>query len=182
MSRIGKQPIPIPNGVTITVRDQDVTVKGPKGTLSQSFSPSLSVEVQDGKIVVTRSSDEKQVKALHGLTRQLVNNMVTGVTQGFQKSLELVGVGYRAQEAGKKLSVTVGFSHPVEVDPLEGVTFSVEANTKVNVMGNDKQKVGETAARIRAIRPPNVYTGKGIRYAGEQVRRKAGKSATRSSR
>jgi large subunit ribosomal protein L6 len=182
MSRIGKQPIPIPEGVTVTVQEHTVTVKGPKGTLSQDVNEDLSVAVQDGKVVVTRPTDEKRHKALHGLTRTLVANMVTGVTAGFQKNLELVGVGYRAQGAGKNLNLTVGFSHSVEVEPLEGVSFAVEANTRVSVMGTDKQKVGETAARIRAIRPPNVYTGKGIRYAGETVRRKAGKSASRSTR
>ncbi|MBI4198161.1 MAG: 50S ribosomal protein L6 [Chloroflexi bacterium] len=182
MSRIGKQPIPLPQGVTVTVQEHIVTVKGPKGTLSQDVSEDLSVAVQDGVVIVTRPSDEKRHKALHGLTRTLVANMVTGVTAGFQKNLELVGVGYRAQGAGKNLSLTVGFSHSVVVEPLEGVSFAVEANTRVSVMGTDKQKVGETAARIRAIRPPNVYTGKGIRYAGELVRRKAGKSASRSTR
>ncbi|MBI2171231.1 MAG: 50S ribosomal protein L6 [Chloroflexi bacterium] len=182
MSRIGKQPIPLPQGVTVTVQEHIVTVKGPKGTLSQEVSEDLSVAVQDGVVIVTRPSDEKRHKALHGLTRTLVANMVTGVTAGFQKNLELVGVGYRAQGAGKNLSLTVGFSHSVVVEPLEGVSFAVEANTRVSVMGTDKQKVGETAARIRAIRPPNVYTGKGIRYAGELVRRKAGKSASRSTR
>ncbi len=182
MSRIGKQPIPIPRGVTVTVQDQVVTVTGPKGTLTQSFSDALSIQVLDGKVVVSRSSDERQVKALHGLIRTLISNMVTGVTQGFQKGLELVGVGYRAQETGKKLSLAVGFTHPVEIEPLEGVSFAVEANTRISVMGTDKQKVGQTAALIRAVRPPNVYTGKGIRYAGEQVRKKAGKSASRSAR
>ncbi len=182
MSRIGKQPIPIPSGVSVTVADNIVTVKGPKGTLTQDFRDSVSVAVQDGKVLVSRSSDEKQVKALHGLTRTLVSNMVTGVTQGYTKNLELQGVGYRAQQAGKNLSLVVGFTHPVEIVPLEGVSFAVEANVRVSVMGSDKQKVGQTAALVRAVRPPSVYTGKGIRYAGEVVRRKAGKSASRSAR
>ncbi|MBI4310415.1 MAG: 50S ribosomal protein L6 [Chloroflexi bacterium] len=182
MSRIGKQPVPIPPGVTVNVQGQTVTVKGPKGTLTQSFNEDMSIAVEGGRIVVSRPSDEKRHKALHGLTRTLVSNMVTGVTQGFTKNLELIGVGYRAQEAGKKLSVSVGYSHPIEVDALEGISFAVEANTRISVIGTDKQKVGQTAARIRAIRPPNVYTGKGIKYAGETVRRKAGKSASRSSR
>ncbi|MBI4202874.1 MAG: 50S ribosomal protein L6 [Chloroflexi bacterium] len=181
MSRIGRKPIPIPNGVTVTVDEQTVTVRGPRGDLTQSFSPAMAITVQDGVLTVSRPSDAKEHRALHGLTRSLLANMVTGVTEGFTRTLELVGVGYRAQQAGQKISMTVGYSHPVEVEPLPGVALAVDANIRINVTGIDKQKVGETAARIRAIRPPNVYTGKGIKYQGEQVRRKAGKSAGRGA-
>ncbi|MBI4338930.1 MAG: 50S ribosomal protein L6 [Chloroflexi bacterium] len=180
MSRIGKLPIPIPGNVTVAVQEHTVTVKGPRGTLALAFNEALTVEVLEGKVTVTRASDQKEHRALHGLTRSLIANMVTGVTEGFQKSLEMVGVGYRAQEAGGKLNLTVGYSHPVEIEPLEGVSLAVEANTRITVAGPDKQRVGETAARIRRVRPPNVYTGKGIRYQGEQVRRKAGKAAGRT--
>jgi large subunit ribosomal protein L6 len=180
MSRIGRQPIQIPTGVTVTVEPGRVDVAGPRGTLSQAVSPDLSVDVADGRVVVSRPTDQKEHRSLHGLTRSLVANMVTGVDEGFQKTLELVGVGYRAQESADGIVLQVGFSHPVPIHPLEGVTLSLEGNNRIHVQGIDKQRVGEVAARIRKVRPPNVYTGKGVRYLNEQVRRKPGKSAGRS--
>ncbi len=180
MSRIGRQPIPIPQGVTVTVEPELVTVQGPQGTLSQAVSGKISIEVADGRVIVSRQSDEREHRALHGLTRTLVANMVTGVTEGFQKTLDIVGVGYRAQESEKGVVLQVGFSHTVEIQPLEGVALAMEGNNRIHVRGIDKQRVGEVAARIRAVRPPNVYTGKGIRYLDELVRRKPGKSAGRA--
>ncbi|MQG20883.1 MAG: 50S ribosomal protein L6 [SAR202 cluster bacterium] len=176
MSRIGKMPIQIPQGVTVTISEKTITVKGPKGELTKTFSPKISFEENDGSITVTRASDDREDRSLHGLTRALVNNMVIGVTEGFTKSLELQGVGYRVQEERSGITLQVGFSHPVPVVPHDGITFRVEDNDQIHVDGIDKQVVGEVAARLRAIRPPNVYTGKGIRYLGEQVRRKAGKA------
>ena len=180
MSRIGRTPIPIPNGVTVVVEPGLVTVQGPRGVLYQSVNQGISVEVADDHITVSRESDVREHRALHGLTRTLVANMVTGVTEEFQKTLELVGVGYRAQESGDGIVLQVGYSHPVEFQPLEGIALAVEGNNRIHVRGIDKQCVGEMAARIRASRPPNVYTGKGVRYLGEHVRLKPGKGAGRS--
>lgn len=180
MSRIGRQPIAIPSGVKVSAGPEKVIVVGPKGTLSYSLNSGIAVKVVASQVLVTRESDSRDHRALHGLARSLVANMVTGVTQGFQKSLEIVGVGYRAQESGKGVTVQVGFSHPVEIQALEGTTLSVEGNNRIHVRGCDKQLVGEMAARIRAIRPPDAYKGKGIRYVDERVRLKPGKSATRS--
>ena len=178
MSRIGKEPVPIPSGVDVTLADGIVTVKGPRGELSESVPDGITVDIRDDEVVVTRASDEREHRSLHGLTRSLVANMVTGVTQGYTKSLEIVGVGYRAQARGSDgLIIQAGYSHPVEVTAPEGITFEVPTPTRITVSGADKQAVGQVAANIRAIRKPEPYKGKGIRYAGEQVRRKAGKAA-----
>ena len=177
MSRIGIKPIPVPGGVTIEIGSgNDVSVKGPKGQLSQKLSPRVDIAQEDGQLRVTRPTEQREVKALHGLTRSLLNNMVVGVTDGFTKVLEIQGVGYRAQMQGKNLVLSVGFSHPVNMVPPEGITYAVEGNNRVTVSGINKQVVGEEAARIRGVRPPEPYKGKGIRYAGEFVRRKAGKA------
>ncbi|MDQ3614584.1 MAG: 50S ribosomal protein L6 [Chloroflexota bacterium] len=177
MSRIGNQPITVPSGVEITIgKNNDVTVKGPKGELSSSLSPRMTIAQEDGTLTVLRPNDARENKAMHGLTRSLLNNMVVGVTDGYTKRLEIHGVGYRAQLDGKNLVLNVGFSHQVRITPPEGITFSVEANTRVAISGIDKQMVGEEAAKIRIVRPPEPYKGKGIRYAGEYVRRKAGKA------
>jgi large subunit ribosomal protein L6 len=178
MSRIGKEPVPIPSGVDVTLADGTVTVKGPRGELSEPVPEGVTVEISDDQIVVTRASDEREHRSLHGLTRSLIANMVTGVTQGYSKSLEIVGVGYRAQARGSDgLVIQAGYSHPVEVTAPEGITFEVPSPTRITVSGANKQAVGQVAANIRAIRKPEPYKGKGIRYAGEQVRRKAGKAA-----
>ena len=176
MSRIGKKPIEIPNGVTVTINGNTVTVKGPKGELTRSFSPILDIKLEDNVLTVSRSSDDKEERALHGTTRSLLANMVEGVSKGFEKNLELVGVGYRAQKQGKKLVLNVGYSHPVEIEPEENIEIEVPANTKIVVKGIDKERVGAVAANIRAVRPPEPYKGKGIRYEGEYVRRKEGKT------
>ncbi|HEV2128617.1 MAG TPA: 50S ribosomal protein L6 [Thermomicrobiales bacterium] len=177
MSRIGIKPITVPSGVTVTIGDNNnVTVEGPKGELSSSFSPRMKISQEDGALTVSRPNDARENRALHGLTRSLLNNMVVGVTEGYTKVLEIQGVGYRAQMQGKNLVLNVGFSHPVTMEPPEGITFGVEANTRVTVSGIDKQAVGEQAAKIRIVRPPEPYKGKGIRYQGEYVRRKAGKA------
>src|SRR5215218_2421813 len=177
MSRIGRKPIPVPNAVNLVVGEGNVvTVKGPKGQLSATFAPSIIIEREDGALNVSRPDDARQNRSLHGLTRTLISNMVTGVTDGFRKNLEITGVGYRAAMDGKTLVLSVGYSHPVRMTPPDGVTYAVEGLTKLSVSGNDKQLVGEEAARIRRVRPPEPYKGKGIRYAGEQVRRKAGKA------
>jgi large subunit ribosomal protein L6 len=177
MSRIGKLPIAVPSGVDISIAGQDVTVKGPKGTLSHTIASPLTVERSEaGELVVNRPDDERLSKSLHGLTRTLVANMVTGVTDGYEKKLEIVGVGYRVTAKGKDLEFAVGYSHPVVVTPPEGITFAVESPTKFAVAGIDKQQVGQVAANIRKIRKPEPYKGKGIRYAGEHVRRKVGKA------
>lgn len=176
MSRIGKKPITLPQGVEITVNDNIVTVKGPKGTLSQDIPQGITVSKQDDQIVVERPDDSKQNRAYHGLTRALLANMVQGVSNGFERKLELVGVGYRAQLQGKKLVINIGYSHPVEVEPPEGIEFEVPAVTKITVKGIDKQLVGITAANIRDIRRPEPYKGKGIKYENEVIRRKAGKA------
>jgi large subunit ribosomal protein L6 len=177
MSRIGRSPIPIPQGVDVTVSGVHVTVKGPKATLERDIHPDIRVAIEDGVVNVTRPSDERQHRALHGLTRSLINNMVHGVTEGFSKVLEIQGVGYRAAAKGKNIELSVGYSHPVPVEAPDGITFTVETPTRVVVAGADKQLVGQVAADIRAWRPPDPYKGKGIRYEGEYVRRKAGKAA-----
>jgi large subunit ribosomal protein L6 len=166
----------MPKGVSLTIENDVATVKGPKGILTQAISPDIIVEQEEGQVLVKRNSDAKQYRALHGLTRALLANMVNGVTNGFEKKLELVGVGYRAQMQGKKLVISIGFSHPVEIDPPEGIEFEVPAVTKITVKGIDKQLVGNTAAHIRAIRKPEPYKGKGIKYENETIRRKVGKA------
>ena len=176
MSRIGKAPVAIPDGVKIEVKGNIVKVTGPKGNLEQDFLPEVSVEVNDAEVVVTRISDRPNVRALHGLTRALINNMVIGVTQGYSKTLEIHGVGYRASLQGKSLKLQLGHSHPVVVDAPEGVVYAVDGNTTIIVSGIDKQKVGQSAAEIRGWRKPEPYKGKGIRYRDEHVRRKAGKA------
>lgn len=177
MSRIGMKPIPVPGTVSVDIgADNAVKVKGPKGELAQQFSPKIIIVQEDGSLHVKRESEDREVKALHGLTRSLLNNMVVGVTDGFTRVLEIQGVGYRAQMQGKNLVLNVGYSHPVNMTPPEGVTYTVEGNNKVMVSGINKQVVGEEAARVRGVRPPEPYKGKGIRYQGEYVRRKAGKA------
>jgi large subunit ribosomal protein L6 len=177
MSRIGKKPISVPEGVTVDVAPGAVVVKGPKGELSQQVSPRMTISEDDGTLTVARPSDRGQDRALHGLTRSLLANLVEGVIEGFERRLEIQGVGYRARLQGKALELTVGYSHPVSVTAPEGIEFEVPQPTQVIVRGIDKQLVGETAARIRRVRPPEPYKGKGIRYAGEHVRRKVGKRA-----
>jgi large subunit ribosomal protein L6 len=177
MSRIGRLPIPVPTGVEVTIAGPDVTVKGPKGTLQHRLASPITIEKgADDKLVVARPDDERDNRALHGLSRTLVANMVTGVTEGYSKTLEIVGTGYRVVAKGSDLEFSLGFSHPVLVTAPEGVTFAVEAPTRFKVEGIDKQKVGETAAKIRKLRKPDPYKGKGVRYQGEQIRRKAGKA------
>jgi large subunit ribosomal protein L6 len=177
MSRIGGRPIEIPDGVTVEIGAGAVSVKGPKGELSQSVSPSMRIEQSNGTLTVERPSDRGEHRALHGLTRTLVANMVEGVTNGFEKRLEIQGVGYRARLQGKALEMTLGYSHPVSISPPDGIEFEVPQPTEVVVRGIDKQLVGETAARVRKQRPPEPYKGKGVRYSGEYVRRKVGKRA-----
>ena len=179
MSRIGNKPVPIPSGVSITVDGSTVTVKGPKGELKRTFRREMRIEQSDGQLVVSRPTDAKEHRALHGLTRALLANMVQGVTQGYRRGLEIVGVGYRAEKKGKALVLSVGYSHPVQYPEPEGITLTTTGPTVVVVEGIDKQKVGQVAAEIRAVRPPEPYKGKGIRYQGEQVRRKAGKAGAK---
>lgn len=177
MSRIGKQPVVIPNGVTVTVTpDNVVTVKGSKGQLTKAMHKDIKIAVEDNQVVVTRPSDDKNHRALHGLTRALINNMVTGVTEGFTKTLELVGVGYRAQLKGKKLTLSLGYSHPVEIDAVEGITYETPDANTILVKGVDKELVGAVAANIRKWREPEPYKGKGIKYKDEIIRRKEGKT------
>ncbi|MDN4471521.1 50S ribosomal protein L6 [Demequina zhanjiangensis] len=176
MSRIGKYPVPVPAGVDVTIDGADVTVKGPKGTLDLTVAAPITVAQGADGIEVSRPDDERVSKSLHGLTRTLIANMVQGVTEGYEKKLEIVGTGYRVALKGKDLEFALGFSHPVVVNPPEGITFAVESPTKFSVAGISKQQVGEVAANIRKIRKPEPYKGKGVRYAGEQVRRKAGKT------
>jgi large subunit ribosomal protein L6 len=177
MSRIGKMPIPVPAGVDVTITGQHVAVRGPKGELSHTLPELISIErAEDGTLLVGRADDGRQSKSLHGLTRTLVANMVTGVTTGYEKGLEIVGTGYRVAAKGTSLEFALGFSHPVTVDPPDGITFEVQSPTKLVVRGIDKQQVGEVAANIRKIRKPEPYKGKGVRYAGENVRRKVGKT------
>ena len=176
MSRIGRLPITVPSGVDVTIDGRNVTVKGPKGTLSRALHPDMTVSREDGTLVVTRPTEQKTHKQLHGLTRTLVNNMVVGVTDGYRKGLEITGVGYRAALSGRKLQLNLGYSHPIEIDPPEGITFEVENPTRLAVVGIDKELVGQIAAKVRSTRKPEPYKGKGVRYAGEQIRRKAGKA------
>jgi large subunit ribosomal protein L6 len=175
MSRIGKKAIAIPQGVTATIEGQTVTVKGPKGQLAWTVVDEIEVKQENGEVTLSPRDDSTRARAMWGLARTLVNNMVVGVTQGFEQSLELVGVGYRAAMKGNALSMQLGFSHDVDIKPPPGITFAVPKQTEVKISGIDKQVVGETAARIRKIRPPEPYKGKGVRYAGEKVRRKEGK-------
>jgi large subunit ribosomal protein L6 len=176
MSRIGRLPIQVPAGVDVAIEGRHVTVTGPKGTLSRDLHPEMGVARDGDTVVVTRPSETKTHKQLHGLTRTLVNNMVVGVTSGYRKGLEITGVGYRAVLVGRKLQLSLGYSHPVEIDPPSGITFELENPTKLAVVGIDKELVGEIASRVRASRKPEPYKGKGVRYAGEQIRRKAGKA------
>ncbi len=176
MSRIGRMPIPLPQGVKVTINGNEVTVEGGKGKLTRVFHPDMSIALEDGKLVVTRPTDNRNHRALHGLTRSLLANMVEGVTKGFERALELSGVGYRAQKVGNKLSLQVGFSHPVEFTPPPGIEIVVEGTNRIRVIGVDKELVGRTAAEIKAIRPPDAYKGKGIRYVGEKIRLKPGKA------
>ncbi|WP_456476826.1 50S ribosomal protein L6 [Oceanithermus sp.] len=176
MSRIGKLPIPIPSGVTLEVKPGQVTVKGPKGQLVVDFDPDMEIVIEDGQAVVKRPTDSRRHRALHGLTRSLVANAVIGVSEGYVKELEIKGIGYRAKMQGDKIELSIGFSHPVTIEAPEGITLEVPEPTKIRVSGIDKQKVGQVAANIRAIRPPDAYHGKGIRYAGEVLRLKPGKA------
>jgi len=176
MSRIGRLPIEIPSGVAVTVDGSAVTVKGPKGELALTVAEPIEVKVEEGQILVTRPDDERESRSLHGLTRTLIANQIVGVTQGYSKALEIVGTGYRVQAKGSALEFALGFSHPITVEPPAGISFAVEGNNKVTVHGIDKQAVGEVAANIRKLRKPEPYKGKGVRYAGEVVRRKAGKA------
>lgn len=176
MSRIGRMPINIPPGVTVAISEDGVTVTGPKGELHRSFSPDMTITLKSNVLTVSRPSDSKRHSSLHGLTRSLLANMVTGVTNGFEKNLEIVGVGYRAEKAGDKLTIRVGYSHPVEVSPLPGISLTTEGANRINITGISKEAVGQMAAEIRAIRPPDSYKGKGIRYVGEVVHLKPGKA------
>lgn len=176
MSRIGNKVVVIPEGVTVTQEGNNVTVKGPKGELTRTFSSDITMNIEGNEVTFTRPNDSKEMKTIHGTTRANFNNMVVGVSEGFQKALELIGVGYRAQLQGSKLVLNVGYSHPVEITPPAGVTVEVPANTQVIVKGANKEEVGELAANIRGTRPPEPYKGKGIRYVGEYVRRKEGKT------
>jgi large subunit ribosomal protein L6 len=176
MSRIGRLPIAVPSTVDVTIEGRQLTVKGPKGTLSRQLHPDMSVRQEDGSILVSRPTEQKTHKQLHGLTRTLVNNMVVGVTDGYRKGLEITGVGYRATLNGRKLTLNLGYSHPIEIDPPEGISFEVENPTRLAVIGIDKELVGQIAATVRSTRKPEPYKGKGVRYAGEQIRRKAGKA------
>ena len=180
MSRIGRLPVPVPAGVDVTIDGNDVTVKGPKGTLSRTISAPLSVTRQDdGSILVTRPDDERRSRSLHGLSRTLIHNMVVGVTEGYSKRLEIVGTGYRAVQKGTGIELFLGFSHTVVVEAPEGITLKVDGNLKIEVSGISKEQVGEVATNIRKIRPPEPYKGKGVRYAGENVRRKVGKAGNK---
>lgn len=179
MSRIGKMPVDIPTGVEVAINGNQITVKGPKGSLSRVLHKDMIIKKEDSKIIVERPSDEKNHRALHGLTRSLINNMVVGVVNGFEKRLALEGVGYRAAKQGNKLVLTVGYSHPVEFDPPEGIEFEVPAANRIVVKGIDKDLVGQIAANIRAVREPEPYKGKGIRYENEVVRRKEGKTGAK---
>lgn len=178
MSRIGKNPVEVPSGVDVKVDGQRVTVKGPKGELVLDVHPDMSVAVDDGAMVVSRPSDQQRHRALHGLTRSLLSNMVEGVTDGFKKTLEIVGVGYRADKRGKGITLNLGYSHTIDYEAPEGIALETPDQTTIVVEGADKQAVGQVAAEIRSFRPPEPYKGKGIRYQGEQIRRKAGKTAT----
>lgn len=176
MSRIGRLPITVPAGVDVTINGREIRVKGAKGELTRTIAEGIGVELEDGTLTVTRPSDEREHRSLHGLTRSLINNMIIGVTEGYTKKLEIVGTGYRVQAKGSDLEFALGYSHPVAVKAPEGISFQVEGNTKLAVSGIDKQQVGEVAANIRKLRKPDPYKGKGVRYEGEQIRRKAGKA------
>ncbi len=176
MSRIGRLPIAVPAGVDVTIDGRSVTVKGPRGSLNRALHPDITVSRQDATLVVTRPTEQKTHKQLHGLTRTLVNNMVVGVTDGYRKGLEITGVGYRAALVGRKLQLNLGYSHQIEIDPPDGISFEVETPTRLAVVGIDKELVGQIAAKVRSTRKPEPYKGKGVRYAGEYIRRKAGKA------
>ena len=176
MSRIGRLPITVPPTVDVTIDGRQLTVKGPKGTLSRALHPDMTVSRAEDTLVVTRPTEQKTHKQLHGLTRTLVNNMVVGVTDGYRKGLEITGVGYRAALNGNKLTLNLGYSHPIEIEPPEGISFEVENPTRLAVVGIDKELVGQIAAQVRSTRKPEPYKGKGVRYAGEKIRRKAGKA------
>jgi large subunit ribosomal protein L6 len=176
MSRIGRLPIAVPAGVDVTIDGRNVTVMGPRGSLNRALHPDITVSRQEATLVVTRPTEQKTHKQLHGLTRTLVNNMVVGVTDGYRKGLEITGVGYRAALVGRKLQLNLGYSHQIEIDPPEGITFEVETPTRLAVVGIDKELVGQIAAKVRSTRKPEPYKGKGVRYAGEYIRRKAGKA------
>ena len=177
MSRIGRLPVPLSPDVKVNISNNEVTVEGPKGELHRSLHPDMSISLAEGALVVTRPSDERRHRALHGLTRSLLANMVEGVTKGFERNLDIVGVGYRAQKVGDKLVLQVGYSHTVEIEPPPGISFTVDRPTRITVMGIDKELVGGVAAKIRRVRPPDSYKGKGIKYAEEKLRLKAGKAA-----
>ena len=181
LSRVGRKPIPLPAGVQVEIFENGVTVTGPMGTLTQTYHPEVDVRLEDGEVIVERRSPRKFHHSLHGLTRSLIANAVTGVTEGYAKTLELMGVGYRVQQTGDGITLSVGYSHTVEIQPIEGVTLTVEGNNRVHVRGLDKQKVGAQAAQIRKVRPPNAYKEKGIRYQGEVLHFKPGKAAARKA-
>jgi large subunit ribosomal protein L6 len=176
MSRIGRLPIAVPSSVDVTIEGRRLTVKGPKGTLTRELHPDMTVSREESTLVVTRPTEQKTHKQLHGLTRTLVNNMVVGVTDGYRKGIEITGVGYRAAKVGEKLQLNLGYSHPIEIDPPSGITFELENPTRLAVVGIDKELVGQIAAKVRSTRKPEPYKGKGVRYAGEKIRRKAGKA------
>ncbi len=176
MSRIGKLPVDIPEGIDVTIKGSDVTVKGPKGKLEKTFAPDITIKKEDNQVVVRRNGDDKKTRSLHGLTRSLIESMIEGVKNGFEKKLEMVGVGYNAQVKGKNLQLEVGFSHPVLIEAPDNIQFEVEDKGIITVKGIDKQEVGDVAAKIRAIRKPEPYKGKGIKYVGEHIRRKEGKT------
>ena len=177
MSRVGKKPIAVPSGVDFSVKDNVVTVKGPKGTLTKEFNNNITIKLEDGHITVERPNDEPFIRAIHGTTRALINNMIKGVHEGYRKTLTLVGVGYRAAAKGKGLEISLGYSHPVIIDEIPGITFTVEKNTTIHIDGIEKELVGQVAANIRAKRPPEPYKGKGVKYADEHIRRKEGKKS-----
>ena len=177
MSRVGKKPITVPSGVEFSVKDNVVTVKGPKGTLTKEFNNNITIKLEDGHITVERPNDEPFIRAIHGTTRALINNMIKGVHEGYRKTLTLVGVGYRAANKGKGLEISLGYSHPVIIDEIPGITFTVEKNTTIHIDGIEKELVGQVAANIRAKRPPEPYKGKGVKYADEHIRRKEGKKS-----
>ena len=176
MSRIGRMPVVIPAGVKVKINSQEVTVEGSKGKLTRTFHPDITIKQEEGKLIVTRNGDDRLQRSLHGLSRSLLANMVDGVTRGFEKNLELAGVGYRAQKTGDKLTLQIGYSHPVEFEPPKGIDITVDGTNKIRISGVDRELVGETAAEIRRLRVPDSYKGKGIKYAGEKIRLKPGKA------
>ena len=182
MSRIGKLPVAIPKGVKVAIDGDTVTVTGPKGELKRTFSPDMAITQEDGKVLVKRPSDAQQHRALHGLSRTLLANMVEGVSKGYEKGLEIVGVGFRAEKSGETLVLRVGYSHTVEMVPQKGISFTVETPTKLKVVGIDKERVGQVAAEIRAVKKPDAYKGKGIRYAGEKIKLKPGKAVGKAAK